>query len=59
MWDLPGGFQFSGNADMLATVCGSSRDRFIYGSRTVANHEQGREIIFYNEQLQLDTSSSG
>jgi hypothetical protein len=46
MWDLPGGLQLSGNADVLATVCGSSRDRFIYGSRTVVNHEQGREICF-------------
>jgi len=42
---------FGRNADMLATVWGSSRDRFIYGSRTVANHEQGREIVFYKEQL--------
>jgi hypothetical protein len=50
MWDLPGGLQLSGYADVLATVCGSSRVRFIYGPRTVANHEQGREIIFNKEQ---------
>jgi len=42
---------FGRNADMLATVCGSSRDRFIYGSRTVANHVQGRENGFTKEQL--------
>jgi len=50
IWDSPGGLQLSGNADVLATVCGSSRVRFIYGPRTVANHEQGREIIFYKDQ---------
>jgi hypothetical protein len=37
---------FGRNADVLATVCGSSRVRFNYGPRTVANHEQGREIVF-------------
>ena len=42
---------------MLATVCGSSRDRFIYGSRTVANHVQGRENGFTKEQLYLPTNS--
>jgi len=42
---------FGRNADVLATVCGSSRDRFNYGPRTVANHEQGREIVFNKEQL--------
>lgn len=36
---------FGRNADMPATVCGSSRFRFNYGSRTVANHAQGREIV--------------
>jgi len=41
---------FGRNADVLATVCGSSRVRFIYGPRTVVNHAQGREIIFYKEQ---------
>jgi len=46
MWDSPGGLQLSGNADVSATVCGSSRVRFNYGPRTVANHAQGREIIF-------------
>jgi hypothetical protein len=51
MWDSPGGLQLSGNADVLATVCGSSRVRFIYGPRTVANHEQGREIIFTKSNL--------
>jgi len=38
---------------MLATVCGSSRVRFIYGSRTVANHAQGRENWFNKEQPNL------
>jgi len=50
MWDLPGGLQLSGYADVLATDCGSSRVRFNYGPRTVANHEQGREIIFNKDQ---------
>lgn len=51
MRDLPGGLQLSGNADVLATDCGSSQVRFIYGPRTVANHEQGRENWFHKEQL--------
>jgi hypothetical protein len=42
---------FGRNADVSATVCGSSRVRFNYGPRTVANHEQGREIWFSKEQL--------
>jgi len=29
-----------------ATAATSFRDSFNYGSRTVANHEQGREIVF-------------
>jgi hypothetical protein len=29
-----------------ATAATSFRDSFNYGSRTVANHEQGREIFF-------------
>jgi len=49
---------FGRNADMLATVCGSFRDRFNYGSRTVANHAQGREIWFSKEQLQLPRTSA-
>ena len=56
MWDSPGGLQLSGNADVSATVCGSSRVRFIYGPRTVANHAQGREIIFYKEQTDYQNS---
>jgi len=51
---------FGRNADVSATVCGSSRVRFIYGPRTVANHAQGREIIFYKEQLNwLENRSTG
>jgi hypothetical protein len=38
-----------------ATAATSFRDSFNYGSRTVANHEQGREIIFTKNAL---TSSS-
>ena len=44
---------FGRNADMLATVCGSFRDRFIYGSRTVANHQQSRENWFSKDQTYL------
>jgi hypothetical protein len=44
---------FGRDADILATVCGSSRVRFNYGSRTVANHAQGREIFNLKEQFEL------
>ena len=41
---------FGRNADVSATVCGSSRVRFNYGPRTVVNHEQGRENFRFNKE---------
>jgi hypothetical protein len=40
---------FGRNADVSATVCGSSQVRFNYGPRTVVNHEQGREILIFKK----------
>jgi len=43
---------------MPATIECSSLDRFNYGSRTVANHAQGRENWFAKEQFQLRQKSA-